>query len=221
MSTRPLPPLSPAAGPVRARILAAVRARLFTLGYSGFTVDDLAQELGMSKKTLYVHFPSKDALISAIIDSIGVELRARFEAVLSDPGTTFLQKLRSVTEIIGDTLGRASPAMFRDLQRSAPAMYQKIEDLRGKTVPFVFGRLIREGIAEGVIRPDLDPDFATEFWLQAIRGLVQPATLERTQLTLRQTVQKAIPIFLNGLLTASGRKHYEKPSASSEMPALL
>jgi hypothetical protein len=139
--------------------------------------------------------------------------------VLSDPGRTFLQKLCSVTDIIGDTLGRASPAMFRDLQRSAPAMYQKIEDLRQKTVPFVFGRLIRAGIAEGMVRPDIDPEFATEFWLQAIRGLVQPAVLERTQLTLRQTVQKALPIFFTGLLTSSGRKNYEKHLRTCEKHA--
>jgi AcrR family transcriptional regulator len=203
-------PSSGSAPSARIRILATVRTHLFTLGYSGLTMDDLAQELGMSKKTLYVHFPSKDAIASAIIDSIGEELHVRFEAVLADPGRTFLQKLTSVTDIIGDTLGRASPAMFRDLQRSAPALYQKIEDIRQKTVPFVFGHLIRTGIAEGRVRPDIDPAFATEFWLQAIRGLVQPAVLERTQLTLRQTVHKALPIFFTGLLTSSGRKDYEK-----------
>ncbi|MDD2765663.1 MAG: TetR/AcrR family transcriptional regulator [Opitutaceae bacterium] len=210
MTVTATPPASAPPGPARTRILATARAHLFTYGYTALTMDDLARELGMSKKTLYVHFPGKDAITSAIIDAIGAELHTRFDAVLSDPDTTFLQKVGSVTDIIGDTLGRASPAMFRDLQRSAPAMYQKIEDLRQKTVPFVFGRLICAGIAEGMVLPDVDPAFATEFWLQAIRGLVQPAVLERTQLTLRQTVQKALPIFFTGLLTSAGRKNYEK-----------
>jgi len=100
--------------------------------------------------------------------------------------------------------------MLRDLQRFAPHIYQKIEELRQKIIPYVFGRLIRTGIAEGMVRPDLDPAFATEFWLQAIRGLVQPSTLERTHLTLPQTLEKALNLFFAGLLTPAGRKDHEK-----------
>jgi len=220
MTAATIPPASVPAVSARTRILATVRAHLFAHGYTALTMDDLAQELGMSKKTLYVHFPGKDAITGAVIDSIGEELHTRFDAVLSDPGATFLRKLCSVTDIIGDTLGRASPAVLRDLQRSAPALYQKIEDLRQKTVPFVFGRLIRAGIAEGMVRADLDPAFATEFWLQAIRGLVQPAVLERTQLTLRQTIQKALPILFTGLLTSAGRKNYAKHLRACEKHTL-
>ena len=82
-----------------------------------------------------------------------------------------------------------------------------------------FGRLIRTGIAEGMVRPEIDPAFAAEFWLQAIRGLVQPDVLDRTQLTPRQTLEKAIHLFFNGLLTPAGRKDYEKHIASREKPA--
>jgi hypothetical protein len=54
--------------------------------------------------------------------------------------------------------------------------------------------------------PEIDPDFAVEFWLQAIRGLTHPTVLDRTQLTPRQTLEKAIKLFFGGLLTAAGRK---------------
>jgi glycosyltransferase involved in cell wall biosynthesis len=71
---------------------------------------------------------------------------------------------------------------------------------------------IRDGIAEGKVRADVDPAFAVEFWLQAIRGLAQPAVLERTQLTLPQTLDRALHIFFSGLLTPTARKDYEKHS---------
>jgi AcrR family transcriptional regulator len=199
--------------PLAARILQAAHAHLFSYGYNALTMDDLAHELGISKKTLYVHFAGKDAIIERIIDVIGRSLRTRMEAALTDPKLTYTQRIRRVVEVAGSTLARASPTMLRDLQRFAPHLYQKIEDLRQQNIPFVFGRLIREGIAEGKVRPDLDPAFAAEFWLQAIRGLVQPATLDRTQLTPRQTLEKALNLFFAGLLTPAGRKDYEKNSA--------
>lgn len=200
--------------PLAGRILQAAHERLFSYGYHALTMDELAHELGISKKTLYVHFDGKDAIIEKIIDVIGRSLRTRMEAVLADPRLTFTQKLRQVVEAAGSTLAKASPTMLRDLQRFAPHIYQKIEDLRQQIIPSVFGRLIRTGLTEGKVRPDLDPAFATEFWLQAVRGLVQPATLDRTHLTPRQTLEKALNLFFAGLLSPAGRKDYEKHPAA-------
>lgn len=200
--------------PSAGRILHAAHQHLFSYGYNALTMDELAHELGISKKTLYVHFAGKDAIIEKIIDVIGRSLRARMEAVLADRKLTFTQKIHGFVDVAGSTLAKASPTMLRDLQRFAPRIYQKIEELRQKIIPYVFGRLIRAGIAEGMVRPDLDPAFATEFWLHAIRGLVQPATLDRTHLTPRQTLEKALNLFFAGLLTPAGRKDYERHLAS-------
>jgi AcrR family transcriptional regulator len=196
--------------PAIARLLGTAHRLVFTEGYTAFTMDELAHELGMSKKTLYVHFPAKDAIIERIIDALGSRLRARMDAVVSDPKLSFTEKVAGVVAAASTTLGRVSPAMLRELQRNAPGVYQKLEDIRQRTIPVIFGRLIRDGIAEGMVRPDIDPAFATEFWLQAIRGMVQPAVLERTQLSIPQTLHRALHLFFAGLLTPAGRKTYEK-----------
>jgi AcrR family transcriptional regulator len=210
----PLDALFAAEDPAAARILQAAHQHLFDHGYSALTMDVLAHELGMSKKTLYVYFPGKDALVERIIDLVGRSLRARMDAVLSDPKLSFPQRLSGVVDVAGSALARTSPTTLRELQRFAPRIYQKIEDLRQKNIPYVFGRLIREGIATGKVRAEVDPEFATEFWLHAIRGLVQPATLDRTQLTPRQTLERALNLFFNGLLSPAGRKDYEKHLAA-------
>lgn len=200
--------------PAAARILHVAHERLFQFGYSALTMDDLAHELGVSKKTLYVHFPAKDAIIEKIIDVLGRTLRRRLEAVVSDPRLSFSRKLHGIVSAAGSTLAGASPTVMRDLQRFAPHIYQKIEELRLKIIPLIFGRLIRAGIEEGMVRADVDPAFATEFWLHAIRGLVQPATLDRTQLTIAQTLERALHLFVCGMLTPAGRKDHEKHVAS-------
>ena len=58
--------LSPDSDAAR-HILAGARQHFFAHGFRGVTMDDLAEELGMSKKTLYAHFPSKTALLEAVI----------------------------------------------------------------------------------------------------------------------------------------------------------
>ena len=202
----PLPPPEDNEG----RILRAARDQLFSFGYSSFTMDDLARELGMSKKTLYVHFPGKEAIIGRIVEYIGKGMSARLDGITRDPDRTFVQRLCAVVDTVGGVMGRLSQSTLRDLQRFAPAAYEHIDRMRQKNIPIIFSRLIRAGIAEGKVRPDLDPDFAAQFWLQAIRGLIQPDVLERTQLTPRQTLERAIDLFSGGLLTPAGRQDYEK-----------
>ncbi|HUJ42013.1 MAG TPA: TetR/AcrR family transcriptional regulator [Opitutaceae bacterium] len=220
VSARPSPP-RPAAPAARARILDVARTHLFAYGFSVLTMDDLARELGMSKKTLYVHFPSKDAIAGAILDDIGRSIRTQLDTALAHPQLTFAQKLCRVIDVVGAVLSKVSPSTLRDLQRYAPHLYQKIEEVRQKNVPYVIGRLIRTGLAEGKVRRGIDPAFAAEFWLQAIRGLVQPAVLDRTQLTPRQTLEKALHLFFHGLLTAAGRHDYEKHLASCHQHAAV
>jgi AcrR family transcriptional regulator len=193
-----------------ARILAAARRHLFSYGYNALTMDDLAHELGMSKKTLYRHFPGKDAIIGTIIAEIGRVVRQELDAILANPRLTFAQKLRAIVDTVAPRLALTSPAMLRELQRYAPKIHEQLDELRQKNIPSVFGRLFRAGIAEGAVRGDLDPDFTALFWLQAVRGLVHPDTLAVTQLTAGQTLQKALELFAGGLLTPAGRKDYEK-----------
>ncbi len=193
-----------------ARILRSAHQLLLAHGYQALTMDELAHELGVSKKTLYVHFRSKDVIVERIIETITRTLRERMEAVVDAPDLTFTQKVSGVVSVAGTTLASINPTMLRDLQRFAPALFQKIDDFRMKMIPLVFGRLVRAGMAEGLVRRDVDPAFATEFWLHAIRGLAHPTALERTQLTLPQTFTKALDLFFAGLLTPAGRKDYEK-----------
>ena len=211
MSAAPAPTsLPPETDAPDHRIVAAARQHLFKYGYNALTMDDLAHELGMSKKTLYLHFPGKDAIIDRIIDGIGRAVRAEMDAILNNTKLPFAQKLRAIVDVIAPRLALLSPAMLRELQRYAPKIFQKIDELRQNNIPYVFGRLFRAGIEEGAVRRDLDPDFAALFWLQAVRGLVHPDTLAVSGLTTQQTLQKALELFTSGLLTPAGAKDYEK-----------
>src|SRR5215207_2931705 len=83
---------------VRGRILQQARADFFSHGYSSLTMDALAAELGMSKKTLYVHFTGKDEIVAAIIDHLGSEIRADADALLGNRQLNFSEKLRGFVE---------------------------------------------------------------------------------------------------------------------------
>ena len=65
----------------RQRIVEAARAHFFSHGFRSVTMDDLAEELGVSKKTLYSHFPSKIALLEAVLADKFASLEANLEEI--------------------------------------------------------------------------------------------------------------------------------------------
>lgn len=173
-------------------------------------MDELAADLGMSKKTLYRHFAGKDAIIAAVIDDLGAEIRADAEALLADRQLNFAEKLRGFVEHMAGRLAAVHPRTLRDLERYAPALFDRITAMRVKNIPYIFGRFVEAGQAAGLVRTDLPAGFALEFFLQAMHGLLQPATLERLKLTPSDILPRAIDQFFGGLLTPAGHKQYEK-----------
>ena len=196
--------------PVITRIVRQARVHFFTHGYSQVTMDELAAELGMSKKTLYVHFDSKEALMRAVIADLSQEIRASADALFSNRQLNFAEKLRGFAEGMVERLTKTNPRLLRDLQRFAPDLYQQVAEMREKNIPYVFGRFIEEGQLAGMVRPEVDTAFAVQFFLQAMNGLVQPATMERLGLAPRDIAPRAIGLFFGGLLTPAGRKEHEK-----------
>ena len=80
----------------RQRIITAARRHFLTHGFRGVTMDDLAAELGMSKKTLYTHFPSKTALLEAVLHDKFNSLEADVTRVTAEFSSDFavgLQRL--------------------------------------------------------------------------------------------------------------------------------
>jgi AcrR family transcriptional regulator len=206
----PLPRPLPGKIPLGIRIVRQARAHFFAHGYSRCTMDELAAELGMSKKTLYVHFTGKEALMHAVVEDLSREIRTSADELFANRRLNFAEKLRGFTEGMVERTSRMNPRLLRDLQRFAPEIHRQITEMREKNIPYVFGRFIAEGQQAGMVRTDLDPAFAVAFFLSAINGLVQSATMDRLGLTPRDIVPRAIDLLFGGLLTSAGRKEHEK-----------
>lgn len=198
-----------AASSLRAQIIAEARRQFLAKGYSVFTMDDLARSLGMSKKTLYVLFRSKETIVRAVLDDFALEIRSDADRLLAHPSLSFAEKLRGFALGLMERLAQATPEVLGDLEQSAPMLHRHVEQLRGKNIPYIFGRLIEEGQVAGMVRNDVSPPFAGEFLLHAMQGLMQPASLQRNRLRPDLVVDRALQIFFCGLLTPLGNKDYE------------
>jgi len=199
------------AGRPRARIVAAATELFFARGYSGLMMDELASELGMSKKTLYVYFGGKDEVVRAVLERFAGELRAEADRLLADRQLSFAEKLRGFAQAATERLGRVRPEMLADLERAAPKLHRWVLELRAKHLPYIFRAVYRrKGSCVGAVRDEVSPVFASEFYLHAMQGLMQGGVLQRLKTRPEAAFEQGLRIFFGGLLTSSGEKEYEK-----------
>lgn len=188
------------------RILAHGRRTFFARGFARCPLADLARDLGMSKKTLYRHFPTKEAMLEAVLAAKVAEVRTGMETILADPALDFPARLRAVMQHIVTQMGEVSPAFLHDLQRFTPALYARVEAVRGELLPRVWGRLLEEGVRRGHVRPDASPAFVADLVLAAAQALLHPDALARHRLDPPAAIDRMLTIVLTGILTPAGRK---------------
>jgi AcrR family transcriptional regulator len=193
----------------RERILATARRQFMTWGFATATMDELATELGMSKKTLYQHFRSKEALLEELITRKSQRMLGGFEAILAEPDASFAQRTSAFLRHAHAEFSEISLPFIRDVRRFAPALHARLEDLRARNLPRLWEQLLQLGIREGAVRDDIDVRFVARLVLVAVQSLLQPETLERLSASPHEAVPRFFDLILNGLLTEQGHHDYE------------
>ena len=113
---------------VRSRLLSEARQHFFRFGFSRVTMDELAADTGVSKKTYYRYFPSKEALVRAVFAEFPGEMRDAIHAVRDRPGLSFSTKLDQVFTIVAERLRNITPVVMADLRRDMPALWREFAD---------------------------------------------------------------------------------------------
>ena len=185
---------------IRRRVLEAARGHFFHHGFRNVTMDDLAAELGMSKKTLYAHFPGKDALLEAVLKDKFSRVSARLAAArsgsLGDFGTTLEVMLGTMQE----ELAELKPPFVRDMRLKAPSLFQRLQERRAKLIETQFGGLFRDGQRSGDVRRDIAAGLMIETVLAAIQEIMNPPKLAELRLSPREAFAGVIGIVLRGVL---------------------
>jgi AcrR family transcriptional regulator len=195
----------------RQRILATAGRLFFSRGFAKVTVDEIAAELGISKKTLYQHFAGKEALLREVVRGMINDVAAEVEALLGDDRMDFIDQLIGLMRLMTARVSRLSKSFADDMQRHAPELWREVEQFRYKKVMANFGRLVRKGQAAGAIRRDVDPELLTMIFAATIQGVVNPQTLARLPYTASQLFQAVGKTMFIGILTEKAKiVHYHK-----------
>ncbi len=180
----------------RDRIVAAARSIFLSEGFRRVTMDDLAASLRMSKKTMYQHFPSKIALVEAVLHDKIASVQAALSA--TSDAASFEDKLAGSLETIMRVVEEVRPPMMRDLETETPHLFGVIQTARAEMIRSHFGSLLKEGQREGLMRRDIPVPILVRLLIGMANTLVTPSALGEFDITARRGFEIVLGIFLEG-----------------------
>lgn len=188
------------ADPARERIVSAARAHFLQHGFRGVTMDDLAAEMGMSKKTFYVHFPSKRALLEAVIEQKLGGFAAEMEAIHAGAPADFATTLQRLLEGLRRQAQEITATFVRDLAREDPALFGRIKARRREIIGRTFGHLLSAGQKSGAVRRDIPAEFLVEILLGTADAIATPENLALKRQAPGDVLAAILGVFLHGAL---------------------
>ncbi len=185
---------------VRKRIIDETQEQFLKFGYSKVTMDGVADNIGISKKTIYKHFASKNELIRAVLFAAIQETGAKVNAILHNDQIEYLVKLRELMSVIGNFASKINSACALDFQKNAPEIWPEFESIREKMIMTGFRVFIREGIAQGVIRNDVNLDLVLLMFVNCVQSIINPKVLSQLPYSMKEVFDSMVRIFFNGIL---------------------
>jgi AcrR family transcriptional regulator len=187
------------------RIMDGARRHFFAHGFRGVTMDDLAGELGMSKKTLYSRFNTKMALLDAVIDEQFRRVGADCARIISSKGVEFPAALREFLACTQRHTQEIQPPFIKDMRQEAPQIFQKVQRLRRAHLQRYFGELMRRGRRTGFIRKDVPAWLIMEILQAAVEAILNPARMDELGLTPRTGCALITKVVLEGAIDPASK----------------
>jgi AcrR family transcriptional regulator len=189
---------------VKDRILVFMRDRLLQFGFSKVTLDEIASELGISKKTLYKYFTGKEDLALQAIRFHFIGIASEIDAIVSS-SQLFTDKLQSIMMLQRRQIGKISAVGMEDIRKHAPQLWKEIETIRRERLLSKIQLLFQDARRERVFRSVVDDRIVMMMMLACVDQIANPDTAATLSLSIKDVVQTIFQVLFGGALTDEAR----------------
>jgi AcrR family transcriptional regulator len=187
------------------RVLDIATEKFMESGITKVTLDEVATDLRMSKKTVYKFFPSKDDLLHAVVRMMLSRVEREVSAIVSSE-EPFERKMTKLLALIGRLVRRIGRQFQLDVQRFAPKLWKEIDMFRRERIFVKVKQMFQQAKQEKIFRDDLDVDLFYLVFINTAQGIMNPKTLSENSFSAEEAFQGIIRIIYEGALTEEARR---------------
>ncbi|MBK0403353.1 TetR/AcrR family transcriptional regulator [Adhaeribacter sp. BT258] len=178
-------------------------------GIRSVSMDDIAQHLGISKKTIYKWYENKDAIVVAAIGSHLERTRNSCE-VIAGNAVNAMHELFNTMDMVRQMFNGIHPSVIYDLQKFHPNAWQLVEELKSTFLLCKIVNNLERGIQEGFYRADLNIEIMARLRLAEIGIIFNHDTFPPEKFNHQQVQVACLEHYMLGIATLKGHKLINK-----------
>lgn len=190
---------------IKERIQQKAHEMFMRFGIRSVSMDDIAVQLGMSKKTLYQYFADKDELVEAVL---GDEITQGQQDCMGcfSASKDAVDEIFLTMEHIVEQFRNMNPMVLYDLQKFHHTSFQKFLKYKNEFLFEVIRKNMERGIKEELFRPEINVDVLSKFRIETMMLAFNMDLFPPRKYNLAEVTREIIEHFLYGLSTLKGHK---------------
>jgi AcrR family transcriptional regulator len=190
------------------KIVEMTEEKFFRDGFYKTTMDEVASELKMSKKTIYKFFPSKDDLIKAIAKHFMEGLKNKILPALNSDKNA-IEKLAELNNILAKVSQKVPSKRMDEIKTYFPSLWNEIDSFRTKMMFANITKVIDQGKEEGLFI-DYPTPIIMNTLVSAVRSTVNPEFILNNNFSISEAALYTFKVVIGGIVTEKGRKVFNK-----------
>jgi len=191
------------------RILLKAKALFMQYGIRSVSMDDIANSLGMSKKTLYQYYADKDELVEAVVEHHITHIQGDCICCHKEAKNA-IHEIFMMMERILDEFNNMNPMLLYDMEKFHFKAFQRFKQHKDKFLANVIRENIEWGIKEELYRHDINVDVMVKFRLESIMIPFNITVFLPGKYNLAEISKSIIEHFIYGMSTIKGHKLIQK-----------
>lgn len=183
----------------------------FRLGIRSVSIDDICHEIGMSKKTFYVYFASKDELVDQLLNANIDYISAKMEELFKLNDFRQLVKVFIRRQEAEKNDVRRVPQLVYDLKKYYPRQFAEFQIHCFETQKAYIMRYLELGVQQGLVRANLNIELTAVLFAKIHNDAIRDfEVIEAHNHNMHQLAHTAMDIFVRGVLSEEGLKLFEE-----------
>lgn len=180
-----------------------------TLGFKSVTMDDIATEMGISKKTIYAHFNNKTALVKEVTNVLFETITCGIDTI-QDMDKNPIEELYEIKKLVMLHLKDEKSSPQYQLQKYYPDIAAGMKMKQFDKMQECTIANLKRGVALGLYRENLDIDFVSRIYFVGVNGIKDDTLFERQKFPKAQLFEEYLEYHLRGIVTKEGLQTLNK-----------
>ena len=190
---------------MKEKIIIKSTEMFLTLGFKSVTMDDIASEMGISKKTIYVHFPNKNKLVESVTMQMFDTISCGIEGICTLKKNP-IEEIYDIKNLLRDHLKGEKTSPQHQLQKYYPRIFESLKEKQYKIMSECVKYNLTRGIDLGLYRSNLNIDFITRIYFNNMMGLKDPKLFPLKHFSMNELMDNFLEYHIRGISTEKGNK---------------